>query len=339
MDSISTAFEYISGNSKTDCAVARVLSGWPTPTRGASAPSLADIVDLDAQNTIKHLSASLFIHHPIQAELRDVLFAVQLYHLKSVAEASPAHLLVSRIVSHASTSGVSLESLLQYGAEIREGFNSRNALDISKDDLSASLRTDLAATKEVMGKVVADMADVKLQLARQNVLLEDILRKLDAAAPAVTQLAAPTDISLVAAAPNDDAPITIFPADLRSLAKVSMASAFYRYVVDDLVNCQPQDKTEKSSWEILKENFDHMMSMNARTLPPRPADQHSAEFLTWTGSIHAIAAQCESSSLAVLRAIHPPGPRKREITNAVSANVKRMRTHLRPAGPIRRRRA
>jgi hypothetical protein len=174
-DRLSTAFEYIVGNTKTDRCVARVLSGWPRPGRGGLPPDLNDIANETVREKFFHLADYLF-PNTLHLEVRRTLLAIQIRYYNEVCKKHPKSISIQIMNRKMQHIGLSPDDLQEAREKILAVFVAKNLADLGMDDVPESLAGGLDNVTEKLQllQIGIESFDRKLTNSLEGIMMEKI---------------------------------------------------------------------------------------------------------------------------------------------------------------------
>ncbi|KAL2631981.1 hypothetical protein R1flu_016667 [Riccia fluitans] len=308
MDRISTAFEYIFGNSRNDRKVAHVLAGWPN----------GDAVVYTYNPN--HLVVSTLIERVRSYDLgiKD-LHAVGKILFQAFQRHNLGHLALEDCPSSISTqlrslTEVALESRVEINQQINELRREAADFRLESEKRYASLQAEVVGLKEVIGVLV-------------NCLDTSTSHEISASA----SVTAAND-SHVLEGPGGIEGFRTFPSHLVKLGDLLIVAAYYEYVGGGLSNCVTANKQECKALSDLRQLCTLARELDPSFLSiPDPPAFHREQFRTWRDRVKPLI---QHSTVELykkidkhheLTKVSSPNSRKRRATNKAMASLKRMR--------------
>jgi hypothetical protein len=321
LDRLNTAFEYIFGSARNDRKVARVLSGWKNADYGGIPPSLDIFVEEDIRDRLADLATHLF-SQKLSTAIKELLLAVQLMYYQEIKAEYPEHLLVSKIERAAAENGFSAHDLTDLGAQLKQEFRRLNCafVPIYSDSISENIDKLQASYNELVKTQSEESASLRQQLnvlrlqqsEGMQMLLNEIkeLKKLmlNGASDGVgvsesnTMLPRSAALALTRATQNSaNVPNTRkrkrkksetvsnvatveFPESLKSLKGLTIQSAFFEYIDNQLEHCESSD--HKAVLSDLRKVYSFCCDKEPEllNLPKRPV-QPGEPYRDWRESV------------------------------------------------------
>lgn len=347
LDSISTMFEYISGSTKGDRAVARALAGWPVKC-DVIPPSIAYVTSTDTREKLKHIADCIFVRFSLKENLKVVLFAVQIMYYNAVlissGEESGSNLIVLLLRKECLRVGLDEASLQQASTEMHESFHLLNIGSIDTNMLPETLTTELRLVKDMNKDLLTQIHHVNRTVVGYEEKFNDLKNQIASLVIAVSRgvvLPAPIEHGqFIAPAPDvrmdlDDLPVQpvlqSFPLDLYSLANITIKDSLIRFIMDDLATAllpTQKARTAHSAMRRMNSFTRHLLPELYATLPERVEVRVGPLFNNYKLNVSRVCYLLEAQLMIKIRehqdvfnADHV-AQRSRRTLNGLSTNIK-----------------
>ncbi|CEG47457.1 hsp70-like protein [Plasmopara halstedii] len=281
LDSISTMFEYLTGDLKYDRAAGQVLAGWPSAQTGGLSPPLDDILDEALRLKVKLLAATAFVDWDLGGDLN----------------------CCDSLLRTATLVGLTSDDIASASADVSKGFVQRSFNTASLDELPDSITGELEhlrqSYRELMLAVHALSKGIAAIRTESKVTNQQLLRAVLAAPRAATNSATVFESPDTSTQPNQAEAVSTavslsFPADLTGLRDMPFEQAYFRYIGHNLALCGDSRKMNPSL-QMMKQKIDFITKVlpDAGEFPPRP-EPGTAEIEEWIDTIRQKATKVRS---------------------------------------------
>lgn len=356
LDGFSTLFEYIAETCAADHKVARVLAGWENAQHAVHPPQLVCAHDgMDVRVAKEHFARTLFAHYLDRLssqQLSEVHAASLLMYIHETQMLCAGHIVHTAMLAAVQDASPHLHQeqcwtvLGKWGSDIRREFvmNNMVALPVAKvkaslcegelDQLFVSAHTFeeiltrlVGAVRAVAGEIVSVRSDLQsmrelLVASNQTIAsLHDMILTLQTtSAPTRTG-----DFSEITHPPEGPKQ---WPANLNTLAGVSLSSVIYQHYCDQLEKV-PYDSKNRQQTEVRSAMMIARRFIGSNEPTPLAHTSSHAERRVWKSRVKQLAASTQNEILAHLDRLNTTstGTNKRKLTGTVSGIVRAWHQH------------